>query len=109
MKEIEDKDRQKDIPLSSDRNQYCQNDCTTTSNSQIQCNPYAITNGNFSQNQKKKNLKNLNGDTKDQNRQSNSEKENGAGGMTLLDFRLYYIKLLHIKKKKKGTHYDIKT
>ena len=25
--------------------QYCENDCTTQSNLQIQCNPYQITNG----------------------------------------------------------------
>ena len=28
-------------------NQYCENDCTTQSNLQIQCNPYQITNGIF--------------------------------------------------------------
>ena len=27
------------------KNQYCENDCTTQSNLQIQCNPYQITNG----------------------------------------------------------------
>ena len=29
------------------KNQYCENDCTTQSNLQIQCNPYQITNGIF--------------------------------------------------------------
>ena len=27
------------------KNQYCENDCTTQSNLQIQCNPYQTTNG----------------------------------------------------------------
>ena len=29
------------------KNQYCENDYTTQSNLQIQCNPYQITNGIF--------------------------------------------------------------
>ena len=29
------------------KNQYCENDYTTQSNLQIQCNPYEITNGSF--------------------------------------------------------------
>ena len=29
------------------KNQYCENDCTTQSNLQIQCNPYQITNAIF--------------------------------------------------------------
>ena len=29
------------------KNEYCENDYTTQSNLQIQCNPYQITNGNF--------------------------------------------------------------
>ena len=29
------------------KNQYCENDCTTKCNLQIQCNPYQITNGFF--------------------------------------------------------------
>ena len=29
------------------KNQYCENDSTTQSNLQIQCNPYQITNGIF--------------------------------------------------------------
>ena len=29
------------------KNQYCENDCNTQSNLQIQCNPYQITNGIF--------------------------------------------------------------
>ena len=33
--------------------QYCENGHTTQSDLQIQCNPYQITNGMFSQNQNK--------------------------------------------------------
>ena len=29
------------------KDQYCENDYTTQSNLQVQCNPYQITNGNF--------------------------------------------------------------
>ena len=45
---------------------------------------------------------------KTKNRQSNLEKEKWSWSNALLDLRLYY-KAPHIKKKKKGTHYDIKT
>ena len=45
------------------KNQYCENDYTTQSNLQIQCNPYQITNGIFYRT-RTKNL-NLYGDTKD--------------------------------------------
>ena len=31
------------------KNQYCENDCITQSNLQIQCNPYQITNGIFTE------------------------------------------------------------
>ena len=46
------------------KNQYCENDYTTQSNLQIQCNPYEITNGIFYRTRTKKFL-NLHGDTKD--------------------------------------------
>ena len=39
------------------KNQYCENDYTTQSNLQIQCNPYPITTDIFSRSQKKKTLK----------------------------------------------------
>ena len=38
-------------------NQYCENDCTTQSSLQIQCNPYQITNGIFYRTRTKKILK----------------------------------------------------
>ena len=38
------------------KNQYCENDHTTQSNLQIQCNPYQITNDNFTE-VEQKNLK----------------------------------------------------
>ena len=45
------------------KNQYCQNNCTTQGNLQIQCNPYQIMNGIFHSTR----IKNLNlyGNTKD--------------------------------------------
>ena len=73
------------------KNQYSKNEYTTQSNLQIQCNPYQITNGIFSENQNKKILK-IYGDTKDpeQPKQSCGKKKNGAGGIRLSDLKLHY-------------------
>ena len=46
------------------KNQYSENEYTTQSNLQIQCNPYQIANDVFLQNQNK-NIHNLYGNTKD--------------------------------------------
>ena len=46
------------------KNQYCENDYTTQSNLQIQCNPYQATNGIFHKIREKK-IDNLYGNTKD--------------------------------------------
>ena len=47
MKEIkDDTNRWRDIPCSW-KNQQCENDSTTQSNLQIQCNPYQTTTGIF--------------------------------------------------------------
>ena len=46
------------------KNQYCENDYTTQSNLQIQCNLYQITNGIFTE-LEQKNLKILYGGTED--------------------------------------------
>ena len=48
MKEIKDDiNRWRDISFLGRKNQYCENDCTTKHNLQIQCDPYQITNGIF--------------------------------------------------------------
>ena len=57
------------------KNQYYQNDYTTQSNLQIQCNPYQITNGIFYRT-RTKNLKICMETQKTLNSQSNLEKEN---------------------------------
>ena len=73
MKEIkDDANRWRDTMFLVWKNQYCENDYTTQSNLQIQFNPYQITNGIFHRT-RTKNLKNLYGDTKDLNSQSNLE------------------------------------
>ena len=72
------------------KNQYCQNDYTTQSNLQIQCNPYQATNGIFhriisqiiSQFVWKYN--------KTQIAKATLRKKNGTGGINLPDFRVYY-------------------
>ena len=56
------------------KNQYCENDFTTQSNLQIQCNPYQITNGIFHR-IRTKNLKICMETQKTLNSQSNLEKE----------------------------------
>ena len=54
------------------KNQYCENDYTTQSNLQIQCNPYQITNGIFYET-RTKNLKICMETQKTLNSQSNIE------------------------------------
>ena len=58
LKEIkDDTNRWRDIPCSwigRINNQYCENDYSTQSNLQIQCNPYQITNGIFYRTRTKK-------------------------------------------------------
>ena len=71
------------------KNQHCENDCTTQSKLQIQCNPYQTTNGIFHRTGTK-NFTICMETQKTPNSQSNLEKENGAGGIRLPDFRLYY-------------------
>ena len=71
------------------KNQYCENDSTTQSNLQIQCNPYQTTNGILHR-IRTKNLKICTETQKTLNSQSNLEGKNGAGGIRHPDFRLYY-------------------
>ena len=71
------------------KNQYCENHYTTQSNLQIQCNPSQITNGIFYRTRAKK-LKICMETQKTPNSQSRLEGKNGAGGIRLPDFRLYY-------------------
>ena len=65
------------------------NDYTTQSNLQIQCNPYQTTTGVFHRT-RTKNLKICMETQNTLNNQSNLEGKNGAGGIRLPDFRLYY-------------------
>ena len=71
------------------KNQYCENDYTTQSNLQVQCIPYQITNGIFYRT-RTKNLKICMETQKTPNSQSSLEGKNGAGGISLPDFSLYY-------------------
>ena len=70
-------------------NQYCKNDYTTKCNQQIQCNPYQITNGIFHRTWTK--ISQL--IWKHQRpwiAKAVLRKKNGARGINLPDFRLYY-------------------
>ena len=70
------------------KNQYCENDYTTKCNLQIQCNAYQIANGIFHRTRTKNFTIHME-TQKTSNSQSRLEK-NGAGGIKLPDFRLYY-------------------
>ena len=75
--------------------QECENDYTTKYNLQIQCDPYEINNDIFHRTRTKNFTIHME-TQKTLNSQSSLEKEererkkNGAGGIKLPDFRLYY-------------------
>ena len=71
------------------KNQYCENDSTTQSNLQIQCNPYQITNGIFKELEQKI-LKFVWRHKRPRIAKAVFREKNGAGGIRLPDFRLYY-------------------
>ena len=71
------------------KNQYCENDYTTQSNPQIQCNPYQITSGIFYRT-RTKNLKICMETQKTPKAKAVLREKKGAGGIRFPDFRLYY-------------------
>ena len=74
----------KKYPMFMDsKNQYSENEYTTQSNLQIQCNPYQATNGIFHRAR-------TNNFTICMEIQKTLRKKNGTGAINLPDFRLYY-------------------
>ena len=71
------------------KNQYCENDYTTKCNLQIQGDPYQITNDIFHRTRKENFTIHME-TKKTPNTQTVLRKKNGAGGVNLPDFRLYY-------------------
>ena len=71
------------------KNQHCENDYTTHSNLLIKCNLYQTTTGIFHRT-RTKNFTICTQIQKTPNSQTNLKKKNGAGGIRLPDYRLYY-------------------
>ena len=73
----------------SRKNQYCEKDYTTKCSLQIQCNSYKTTKGIFHRT-RTKNFTILMETQRPQIAKAVLRKKNGAGGINLPDFRLYY-------------------
>ena len=71
------------------KNQFCENDYTTKCNLQIQCDPYQITNGIFTDLEQKVSQF-IWKHKRPRMDKAVLRKKNGAGGINLPDFRLYY-------------------
>ena len=71
------------------KNQYCENEYTIKCNLQIQCDPYQISNGIFIEPEQKKSQF-IWKHKRPRITKAVFRKKNGAGGIKLPDFRLYY-------------------
>ena len=71
------------------KNQYCENEYTTKLNLQMQCDPYQITNGIFRE-LEQKHSEFIWKHKRPQIAKAVLRNKNGAGGINLLDLRLYY-------------------